>query len=384
VVAGGAASLIFSMLLLVPVSVWTQGMTWTEARMVPLAIGLRGAVVFALGVSTLSVLDATALQKGLSDLSVPRGVVMLIVQIAHQTALLTDETRRVCDALRVRGVFSACARCRMRVLFALPVIWLLRLIARAERVGHAMEVRGFGSIGKGGLAREQTCPAVSTALVIDRVSVRYCADRPPVLTDVSITLRAGERVAVMGLNGAGKTTLLRAVAGLVPFEGRIEVASVPLTAGNERRVRDRLGFLFGTPDDQILFPRVIDDVAFSLERRGISRPEAKERAKAALDALDLEALAEAAPNELSQGQRQRVALAGALISSPLLLLLDEPSAALDSPGKAALVAILSAQPAALLLATHDEAFAHRVCQRFIALKNGRIVSDTGTKKPQAD
>jgi energy-coupling factor transporter ATP-binding protein EcfA2 len=191
--------------------------------------------------------------------------------------------------------------------------------------------------------------------------VRYGSVGAEALRGVSLRVGEGERVALLGLNGSGKTTLLCAAAGLVPFVGRIEVGGVALSSATVRAVRDRLGFLFGVPDDQILFPNVLDDVAFSLERRGVPRETARARAMTALSALGVGALAPQSPHALSQGQRQRVALAGALVAQPPVLLLDEPSASLDPLGQEALAELLAAQNAALLIATHDLAFARRVC-----------------------
>jgi cobalt/nickel transport system ATP-binding protein len=191
-----------------------------------------------------------------------------------------------------------------------------------------------------------------------------------------LRIGSGERVALLGLNGSGKTTLLSAAAGLLPFTGNIHVCGMPLSHATERVVRDKLGFLFGVPDDQILFPNVMDDVAFSLQRRGVAREEARAKAAVVLAQLGVGDLASCSPHHLSQGQRQRVALAGALVSAPPLLLLDEPSASLDPAGKEELAGLLDAQEAALLIATHDLGFARRVCRRFVILEEGAVIEDT--------
>jgi len=214
------------------------------------------------------------------------------------------------------------------------------------------------------------------ALVYRDVSVHYRAGTPEVVRNVSLSIAPGERVALLGLNGSGKTTVLSAAAGLLPFTGEIEVCGIRLARATERTIRDRLGFLFGVPDDQILFPNVTDDVAFSLERRGVDRAEARAKAAEIMAVLGIGNLASCSPHHLSQGQRQRVALAGALVSAPPLLLLDEPSASLDPVGREELAGLLDAQAAALLLATHDFSFARRVCRRFIVLDGGVIVADT--------
>ncbi len=213
------------------------------------------------------------------------------------------------------------------------------------------------------------------ALEFRQVTVRYEPDDSPAIAAVSFAIGPGERVALVGLNGSGKTTLLAAAVGLVPHDGEIRFAEERLTRGSLAAVRERIGFLFNVPEDQLLFPRVLDDVAFGLRRRGVPAPEAAERARKALDALGIERLADSPLHHLSHGQKQRVALAGALVTGPSLLLLDEPSAGLDPPGKRALAALLDRLDATMILATHDLDFAASLCTRFLMLVEGRIAFD---------
>jgi len=217
---------------------------------------------------------------------------------------------------------------------------------------------------------------MKTTLSFSNVSARYSQEGPAVIKGISLDITPGERVALLGLNGSGKTTLLYSAVGLVSFDGIISVCDVPLSRTTERQIRDNVGFLFGIPDDQILFPSVIDDIAFTLERRGISRNEARQKAMGIMEMLDIKHIASQSPHRLSHGQMQRVALAGALAASPPLLLLDEPSAALDPVGKKELSDCLVSLNAAMLIATHDMDFARRVCKRFIALADGIITEDT--------
>lgn len=215
------------------------------------------------------------------------------------------------------------------------------------------------------------------ALECDSVTVTYEGRKRPSLRNVTVRVAAGERVALLGNNGSGKTTLLFAVAGLVPCEGRIVVGGVELSRSTREPIRSRLGFLFSNPEDQILFPRVFDDVAFALARRGTPAHERSSDVSAMLRELGAEDLADRSPHTLSQGERLRVALAGALIGRPSLLLLDEPSENLDPPGKRVLSSMLASSGAAVLLATHDLRFAVRCCTRFVVLEDGEIRSDAG-------
>ena len=216
---------------------------------------------------------------------------------------------------------------------------------------------------------------MKTALAFRDVSLRYRTEDPFILKGLSLNIAPGERVALLGLNGSGKTTLLYSAVGLLPFAGDISICDVPLSKATERQIRDNVGFLFGIPDDQILFPNVLDDIAFTLERRGVPRDEARKKVLPMMKRLGIDTIAAHSPHRLSQGQRQRVALAGALVASPPLLLLDEPSAALDPVGREETARLLVSQDAAMLIATHDWEFACLVCTRFIVLTNGKIEED---------
>ena len=216
---------------------------------------------------------------------------------------------------------------------------------------------------------------MESALSFRNISVRYRPEDPFVLRGISLDIAPGEKVALLGLNGSGKTTLLHAAVGLVPFAGEISVCDVILSKTTERPIRDNVGFLFGIPDDQILFPNVLDDISFTLERRGIPREEARQRVMPIMRLLGIETLASSSPHRLSHGQMQRVALAGALASNPPLLLLDEPSAALDPVGRKETAGLLASLNTAMLIATHDVGFARLVCNRFVVLANGVIAED---------
>ncbi|MFO7936163.1 MAG: ABC transporter ATP-binding protein [Kiritimatiellia bacterium] len=217
---------------------------------------------------------------------------------------------------------------------------------------------------------------MKTALKYTDVTIRYRKESPAAVSRVSLQLEAGEKVALLGLNGSGKTTLLHAATGLIPFTGDIEVNGIKLTDKTMRKIRDIAGLLFSTPDDQLIFPNITDDVAFAMERRKIPHREARSRATQILKSLGIDTQTDISPHVLSQGQRQRVALAGIFAASPLLLLLDEPSASLDTTGREELAQILAQQSATILMATHDLQFARRTCERFIILHDGKLHSDS--------
>jgi len=209
-------------------------------------------------------------------------------------------------------------------------------------------------------------------LCFEDVSVFYDGAPHPALDRVSFEIGQGERLAVLGLNGSGKTTMLLVPSGLIPHTGLVSIAGSILNRENIGEIRRKIGFLFAIPDDQILFPRVIDDVLFTLQQRGWGSEKAEREALGMLERLGIEELSEHNPHYLSHGERTRVALAGALVGETELLLLDEPSASLDPPGKADLANLLSDLDKSMLVATHDIYFARSACTHFTVLHRGGL------------
>lgn len=213
------------------------------------------------------------------------------------------------------------------------------------------------------------------ALEFRDVTLQYPHASSSALTNVSFVVGPGERVALLGLNGSGKTSLLLSAVGLTPSRGNIAVAGTTLSKKTLHPIRDRIGFVFGVPEDQLLVPTVLEDVAFGLDRRGHDKCAMIERAHAALERVGLAGFETRALQSLSHGEKQRVAIAGAVVAQPPLLLLDEPTAGLDPPGKRALARMLAELGAAMLVATHDLEIAKRLCSRFIVLAKGRVAYD---------
>ncbi len=207
----------------------------------------------------------------------------------------------------------------------------------------------------------------------------------PLDLDMAFTVYEGEVVALLGPNGAGKTTLLRAIAGLVPFDSghvRLDGKVLEDTATREYVPTERrpIGFVF---QDYLLFPHltVLENVAFGLRSRAVSREAAADKAGQWLDRVGLKTYAGSRPATLSGGQRQRVALARALAPDPRLLLLDEPLAALDATTRAEvrrdLKRHLDSFEGIRLVVTHDPLEAVALADRLIVMEHGHLVQ-TGT------
>lgn len=166
--------------------------------------------------------------------------------------------------------------------------------------------------------------------------------RKVAVNDVSLTIRRGEFVGLVGMNGSGKSTLARLINGLTrPSGGRVIVNG--LDTGDPRSlaaIRSQVGMVFQNPDNQIISTIVEEDVAFGPENLRLSPGEINSRVDWALQAVGLEELRRHAPHLLSGGQKQKVAIASALAMRPDHLILDEPTAMLDPFGRHELLATL--------------------------------------------
>jgi energy-coupling factor transport system ATP-binding protein len=212
------------------------------------------------------------------------------------------------------------------------------------------------------------------------VSFAYSADSAPALEGVSLTLEPGQLLAVVGANGSGKSTLARLCDGLLtPSSGRVLVDG--LDAADEARVWDvrvKVGMVFQDPDDQIVGTTVEDDCAFGPENVGLPRAEIVIRVREALAAVGMTGLERREPHMLSEGQKQRLAIAGALAMGPRYLVFDEPAAMLDPASRRNAVAIIARlareEGHGVLLVSHDAADVARA-DRALALAGGRVVFD---------
>ncbi|MET4638595.1 ABC transporter ATP-binding protein [Mycetocola sp. 2940] len=180
------------------------------------------------------------------------------------------------------------------------------------------------------------------------------------------------RIAVIGSNGSGKSTFARLVGGLVgASSGSVRVEGLdPIKQASA--LRRRVGFVFSNPDAQILMPTVAEDAAFSLRAERLPRAEVADRVRSALLDVGLGALADRSAHELSGGQKQLLALCGALIRRPSLLIADEPTAFLDARNSRMIADRLFADAdRRLLLVTHDLALAAR-CDVALLFIDGRL------------
>ncbi len=158
------------------------------------------------------------------------------------------------------------------------------------------------------------------------------SDAVPALRNLNLKIEPGQLVAIIGHNGSGKSTLAKLLcAVLYPTEGELRIDGVPVREENQWEVRRKVAVVFQDPDDQLVMNRVEDDVAFGPENLGLPREEIAERVRSSLEALGLEEIGGRLIEDLSPGQKQRVAIAGALAMRPKFLVLDEPTSLLPVP-----------------------------------------------------
>lgn len=210
------------------------------------------------------------------------------------------------------------------------------------------------------------------AIALREVSFSY-PDNLNILQDISLTVREGERVGLIGHNGCGKTTLFMLLCGMLrPNAGEIYLFDQPVQL-NE--FRSEVGFLFQDPEDQLFSPSVWDDIAFGPQNMGLSEAEVQERVNVALELTGIRYLAERPPHHLSGGEKQMVAIAGLLAMCPRVLLYDEPTASLDMRTRRRLIRFLQQADETMLLASHDLEFLLEVCDRVVLIDDGRVIAD---------
>ena len=185
----------------------------------------------------------------------------------------------------------------------------------------------------------------TAAFHLEKISYRYLG-RHSALIDVDLTVRQGDRLAILGANGCGKSTLLKLMDGLFrPTGGRIQAFGDDISeiANDSARSLDfhrRVGLVFQDADAQLFSPTVWDDVAFGPLQMGWPLEEVRRRSREALAMMGVEHLADRAPYELSGGEKKRVSIATVLSIDPEVLLLDEPTANLDPRSKAVLIDLI--------------------------------------------
>jgi len=222
---------------------------------------------------------------------------------------------------------------------------------------------------------------VTPVLAAEGLSIGH-AGMDPIARDLNFTVNAGARVGLVGPNGAGKSSLLLTLAGvLAPLSGHVRIDGETLQAGG---FRPDLAFVFQHAEDQLFCPTLSEDVAFGPRNMGLPAAEAAARVTDALSQCNLTHLAHRPVHHLSGGEKRRASLAGALAMQPRIMLLDEPSTALDLRNRRSLIALLKPLPQALLVASHDLELILELCPRVLVMDDGRICADGPARQVLGD
>ncbi|MDG6923359.1 MAG: ATP-binding cassette domain-containing protein, partial [Nitrososphaerota archaeon] len=214
------------------------------------------------------------------------------------------------------------------------------------------------------------------------LSFRYFGSQKLVLNRVNFNVKNNEIVVIAGHSGSGKSTLLRAINGLIPhqhggdYSGEVLVDGMKVSESSMSQLATRVGYIFQNPENQIFMFSVERDIAFGLENLGVPPNEIRERVDWALDLLQIRHLALRAPHELSDGQKQRVAIAGVIAMRPKVLILDEPTSLLDPFTARSLVNLVRELRTSLgitvLIVEHRLDLVAKICDRIIVMDEGSL------------
>lgn len=202
-----------------------------------------------------------------------------------------------------------------------------------------------------------------------------------VLENINFRLKKGESVGLVGANGVGKSTLLRILVGLnTGFQGDVMVNNIPLEKKNLKTIRKNVGYVFQDADSQLFMSTVFDDVAFAPRNYGMSEAEVNEKTMEALKVVHIEQLKDKQIYKLSGGEKKLASIATILSTEPDVILMDEPSVALDPKNRRNLINILNQLNQAKIIASHDLNMIIDTCERTILLSDGKVIKDGNTKE----
>lgn len=225
--------------------------------------------------------------------------------------------------------------------------------------------------------------AGESVITIEHLSFTYATGTRPALNDISLEIKRGEYIGVMGLNGAGKTTLGLSLNGIVPqsslghYEGKVTVESHDAAVTPVREMAKTVGIVFDNPEFQMSQISAAEEVALGLENLGVPTEEMHPRVSAALTLVGLEGFEERSPLGLSGGQQQRLAIASVIAMQPRILFMDEPTSNLDPIGKEEVFELARKlnkdEGLTVIVAEHEAEVLAAYADRIVVLHEGAIV-----------
>lgn len=201
-----------------------------------------------------------------------------------------------------------------------------------------------------------------------------------ILKNINLTASSEESIGIIGANGVGKSTLLKLLVGLqLSHQGSIQIENLSVEKKQLALIRKKIGYVFQDSEAQLFMSTVFEEVAFGPRHYGLSKEEVRQWTEKALRLVEMEGLKDQYIHRLSGGQKKLVSIATILAMDPSLILLDEPSVALDPKHRRNLIHLLNHLNVTKLIASHDLDFIYDTCERTILLWNGEIVKDGKTK-----
>lgn len=213
---------------------------------------------------------------------------------------------------------------------------------------------------------------MSCSLNLREVSYEY--DNKKLFSKVLLNVGHEEKVAIIGANGVGKSTLLKIIAGVEkPTNGYIEIFHNKIEKLKDfKKYRSDIGYLPQDVSNHFLCPTVIEDVMFALRAKGVSKDEALKKAIEVLDSLDIKHLENRLIHELSGGEQKIIALAGILITKPKIILLDEPTNALDEESENRICNILNSIKKSMVIVSHHKTFIDKLAPTIYRLDDNGL------------
>ena len=215
---------------------------------------------------------------------------------------------------------------------------------------------------------------------VEQVSFSYETGRE-VLKDITFHATERESIGLIGANGVGKSTLLKMLVGLnLQFTGSIRIEDVPVEQRTLSQIRSRIGYVFQDSDSQLFMNTVYEDIAFAPRNYGLPEQEVAARVDRALEQTGIGYLKDRQIYKLSGGEKKLVSIATILSMTPDMILMDEPSIALDPKNRRNLIRILNTFDHLKIIASHDLDMILDTCERTILMADGKIVADGKTEE----
>lgn len=206
-----------------------------------------------------------------------------------------------------------------------------------------------------------------------------------ILKDISFHGEPSDSIGLVGANGVGKSTLLKLLVGLnLDYSGAIRIEGMPVERESLPGIREKIGYVFQDSDSQLFMSTAFEDIAFAPRNYGFTEAEVEERVEKALEMTGIPHLKDRQIYKMSGGEKKLVSIATILSMTPDIILMDEPSVALDPRNRRNLIRLLNSFTCLKIIASHDLDLVLDTCKRTILMSEGKIVCDGPTREILTD